>query len=633
MCGITGFVDFKKNTSDEVLRRMTDAITHRGPDDAGYEIYQASQADIGFGQRRLSILDLSPLGHQPMHFDQLSINFNGEIYNFKEIRKELEDKGYSFNSWSDTEVIIKGYHCWGLDVVNKFIGMFALALYDKENEQVIFIRDRAGIKPLYYYWQNDIFLFGSELKALYEHSNFEKKVDINSVALFLQYSYIPAPYTVFFHCSKLLPGHMLILDLRNRDQVIKKYWDVFDCYNQTKTFVSDKEAIDHTSQLLKNAYEYRMVADVPVGIFLSGGYDSSSVAAILQTGRTEKLKTFTIGFYENEFNEAPEAKKIAAYLGTDHTEWYLTAKEAASVLTQLPEIYDEPFADNSTVPTVLVSKLARQQVKVALSADGGDEVFGGYNKFNQAESFTKKLPIGLQTVLSGAMSLINPEYIPYFNKQYNFSTRYEKMRLIWKSHDPIAAVKYISQYITEKEVEQFLGKPFKRYSTFFDTGDKLQKNDGNINRLLAVDYKTFLVDNNLVKVDRATMSVGLEGREPMLDHRIVEYVSQLPSSMKIRNGVNKWLLKEIVHQYIPRELMERPKRPFIAPLMVWFREDLKEQLKYYLSERALTKTGIFDQVPVIKFRDLYLAGKKVNYQKLWQILIFQLWYDRWIEKL
>ncbi len=528
MCGITGFVDFKKNTSDEVLRRMTDAITHRGPDDAGYEIYQASQADIGFGQRRLSILDLSPLGHQPMHFEQLSINFNGEIYNFKEIRKELEDKGYSFNSWSDTEVIIKGYHCWGLDVVNKFIGMFALALYDKQKEQVIFIRDRAGIKPLYYYWQNDIFLFGSELKALYEHSSFEKKVDINSVALFLQYSYIPAPHTVFFHCSKLLPGHMLILDLRNRDQVIKKYWDVFDCYNQTKTLISDKEAIDHTSRLLKNAYEYRMVADVPVGIFLSGGYDSSSVAAILQTGRTEKLKTFTIGFHENEFNEAPEAKRIAAYLGTDHTEWYLTAKEAASVLTQLPEIYDEPFADNSTVPTVLVSKLARQQVKVALSADGGDEVFGGYNKFNQAESFTKKLPIVLQSVLSGAMSLINPEYIPYFNKKYNFSTRYEKMRLIWKSHDPIAAVKYISQYITEKEVEQFLGKPFKAYSTFFDTGDKLQKNDGDINRLLAVDYKTFLVDNNLVKVDRATMSVGLEGREPMLDHRIVEFVSQLP---------------------------------------------------------------------------------------------------------
>jgi asparagine synthase (glutamine-hydrolysing) len=633
MCGIAGFIDFKKNTSAEILKRMTDSMAHRGPDDSGYETYDSPQASVGFGQRRLSILDLSPLGHQPMHFKEFTVNFNGEIYNFKEIRKELEGKGYSFNSWSDTEVILKGYHCWGLEVVNKFIGMFAFALYDRTKEQVIFVRDRAGIKPFYYFWHNDIFLFGSELKALYQHPSFEKNIDVNSLALFLQFSYIPAPHSIFYNCFKLLPGHMLIFDLKNKDHKIEKYWDVFDCYNKPKIIISDKEAIDQTDKLLKSAYEYRMIADVPVGIFLSGGYDSSSVAAILQTGRTEKLKTFTIGFHENEFNEAPEAKKIAAYLGTDHTEWYLTAKEAAGVLNQLPEIYDEPFADNSTVPTVLVSKLARQQVKVALSADGGDEVFGGYNKFNQAERFTQKMPHGLQSGLSSAMSLINPDQIPYFNRQYNFSTRYEKMRLIWKNHDPVLAVKYISQYITEKEVEEFLGKPFERYPTFFDEGSKLQNNNGIINRLLAVDYKTFLVDNNLVKVDRATMSVSLEGREPMLDHRIVEFVSQLPSSMKIRNGINKWLLKEIVHKYIPRELMERPKRPFIAPLMVWFREDLKEQLKYYLSERTLVKTGIFDPAPIIRFRNDYLEGKKVNYQKLWQILIFQLWYDRWIEKL
>jgi asparagine synthase (glutamine-hydrolysing) len=376
-----------------------------------------------------------------------------------------------------------------------------------------------------------------------------------------------------------------------------------------------------------------MVAAVPGGIFLSGGYDSSSVAALLQTGRTEKLKTFTIGFHENEFNEAPEARKIAEYLGTDHTEWYLTAKEAGDVLQHLPEIYDEPFADNSTVPTVLVSKLARQQVKVALSADGGDEIFGGYNKFNQAERYTSSMPAALQTILSGTMSLINPEHIPYFNKKYNFTTRYEKMRLIWKSHDPVTAVKYISQYITETEVESFLGKPFEKYHTFFEDGNKLEHNDGITNRLLAIDYKTFLVDNNLVKVDRATMSVCLEGREPMLDHRVIEYLAQLPSNFKIRNGVNKWLLKEVVHRYIPKELMERPKRPFIAPLMVWFRDELKEQLKYYLSESSLSKTGVFDHAPIVKLRDEYLAGKKVNYQKLWQVLMFQLWYNQWIEKL
>jgi asparagine synthase (glutamine-hydrolysing) len=633
MCGIAGFVDFRKTSNEKVLRRMTDALSHRGPDDAGYEVYENPYSYIGFGQRRLSILDLSPLGHQPMHFNDLVVNFNGEIYNFKEIRKELEEKGYSFKSWSDTEVIIKGYHCWGLDVVQKFVGMYAIAIYDKQKDQVVFFRDRAGVKPFYYFWKNDVFLFGSELKALYPHASFEKKIDTNSLALFLQFSYIPAPHTIFYNTYKLLPGHILILDLKTKGQEIKKYWDVVDHYNKPKIKISDEEAIDHTDKLLKNAYEYRMVADVPVGLFLSGGYDSSSVAALLQTGRTEKLKTFTIGFRENEFNEAPEAKKIADYLGTDHNELYVTSKEAAQVLHHLPEIYDEPFADNSTVPTVLVSKLARQQVKVALSADGGDEIFGGYNKFNLAEKYTTKLPAALQTVLSGTMSLINPEYIPYFNRKYNFSTRYEKMKLIWKSHDPVSAVKYISQYITEREVESFLGKPFEKYHTFFEDGNKLEHNDGITNRLLAIDYKTFLVDNNLVKVDKATMSVGLEGREPMLDHRVIEYLSQLPSSFKIRNGVNKWLLKQVVHRYIPKELMERPKKPFIAPLMVWFKDDLKEQLKYYLSESSLSKTGVFDHGPIIKLRDEYLAGRKVNYQKLWQVLMFQLWYNQWIEKL
>jgi asparagine synthase (glutamine-hydrolysing) len=633
MCGITGFVDFKKDSGIDLLRSMTDAMLHRGPDDGGHEIYEAPHAAIGFGQRRLSILDLSPLGHQPMHFGDLIVNFNGEIYNFKEIRKELEEKGYSFSSWSDTEVILKGYHCWGMDVVQKFIGMFAIALYDKPNEKLILIRDRAGIKPLYYFWNEELLLFASELKAMYRHPGFVKKIDVDSLALFLQYSYIPAPHSIFHNTYKLLPGHYLTIDLRTREQELKKYWDVFDHYNKPKLDISDKEAIEQTDSLLKNAYEYRMVADVPVGIFLSGGYDSSSVAALLQTGRTEKLKTFTIGFHENEFNEAPEAKKIAEYLGTDHTEWYLTAKEAGGVLSKLPEIYDEPFADNSTVPTVLVSQLARQQVKVALSADGGDEIFGGYNKFKQAERYTTRIPAFAQSFLSGAMSLVNPELIPYFNSKYNFSTRYEKMKLIWKSKDPVSAVKYISQYITESEVETFLGKDFDRLHTFFDEGGKLEKNDGVVNRLLAIDYKTFLVDNNLVKMDRATMSVGLEGREPMLDHRVIEFLSRLPSSFKIRDGVNKWLLKEVVHRYIPKELMERPKRPFIAPLMVWFREDLKEQLRYYLSEKSLSATGVFSAGPIVQLRDEYLAGKKVNYQKLWQVLMFQLWYDRWIAKL
>ncbi len=633
MCGIAGFIDFKKDSDENTLKHMADAVHHRGPDDVGYEIYDAPAASIGFGQRRLSILDLSPLGHQPMHFNNLIVDFNGEIYNFKEVRKELIDKGYAFDSWSDTEVILKGYQCWGIDVVHKFIGMFAIALYDRQKQQVIFIRDRAGVKPLYYYWKNDLFLFGSELKSLFKHPRFDKEIDINSLALFLQFSYIPAPHSIFKNTFKLLPGHFLVVDLKTKELELKKYWDVFDYYNKPRIKISEEEVIEETDRLLKNAYEYRMVADVPVGLFLSGGYDSSSVAALLQTGRTERLKTFTIGFNEVKFNEAPEAKKIAAYLGTDHTEWYLTSREAGQVLSQLPEIYDEPFADNSTVPTVLVSQLARRQVKVALSADGGDEIFGGYQKFRQAEMYTTKIPASLQAFLSGTMSLINPENIFYFNRKYNFSTRYEKMKLIWKKGDPVSAMKYIGQYITETEVETFLGKPFERYNTFFEQGDRLQKEGGVVNKLLAIDYKTFLVDNNLAKVDRATMSVGLEGREPMLDHRVIEFLAQLPSSFKIRNGVNKWLLKEVVHKYIPKDLMDRPKRPFVAPLMVWFKEDLKGQLNYFLSETNLIKTGVFDPAPVLFLKNEYLKGKSVNYQKLWQILMFQLWYDRWVAKL
>lgn len=633
MCGITGFLDYKKQTSESTLREMTDVLKHRGPDDSGYEIFENANYSIGLGQRRLSILDLSPLGHQPMLFEQVVINFNGEIYNFREIRNELIINGYSFNSESDTEVLIKGYHCWGLKMLQKLTGMFSISLYDKKLQKLFLIRDRAGVKPLYYFSNDNILLFGSELKALYKHPHFVKEIDINSVALFLQFSYIPGPHTVFKNTFKLQPGHILTIDLSTSEKTISKYWDVFDYYNKEKLELSDSEAILETDKLLKKAYEYRMVADVPVGIFLSGGYDSSSVAALLQTGRTERLKTFTIGFHENEFNEAPEAKKIAEYLGTDHTEWYLTSKEAAGVLPLIPEIYDEPFADNSTVPTVLVSKLASKQVKVALSADGGDEIFGGYHKFNQAKKLAGNIPVPIQKILSGTMSLINPEHIPVFRSKYNFSTRFEKMKLIWAKNDPVQAVKYISQYITESEVEKLLAKPFCKYHTAFEDGKLLTKKHDIINNLLAIDYKTFLVDNNLVKVDRATMSVGLEGREPMIDHQLIEFVAQLPSSFKIRDGINKWILKEIVHQYIPKSLMERPKKPFIAPLMEWFRKDLEEQLCYYLSEKSLSKSGIFAIGPVIKLRDDYLKGKKVNYQKLWQILVFQLWYSRWINKL
>lgn len=629
MCGIAGFCDFKKNSGTDVLQRMTDALTHRGPNDAGYDVFDTAGATVGLGQRRLSILDLSSAGHQPMQFEHLSIVFNGEVYNFKEIRAELEQKGYTFHSWSDTEVILKGYHCWGDLVVHKLIGMFVYVILDSKKQELTVCRDRAGVKPLYYYWNGNVLLFASELKAFHQHPCFTKEIDVNSLSLFLQYSYIPAPYTIYKKTSKLNPGHYFKLSLTNRIFTETKYWDVADYYNKPRLHISEADALAEVERLMISAYEYRMVADVPVGVFLSGGYDSSSVAAILQSNRTEKLKTFTIGFEEAGFNEAQEAKKIAGYLGTDHHEWYIKASDAADVFHDLPEIYDEPFADNSVVPTALVSQLARKHVKVSLSADGGDEIFAGYKKFNQSIRYTTGMPSFVQSALSNMMYYINPEQIPYFNRKYNFATRYKKMQKIWTDKTPLSAMKYISQYITEEEARTFIRPDYECYKTSFDMGSRLSGNLDSLNKMLAIDYKTFLVDNNLVKVDRATMRVGLEGREPMLDHRLIEFVAQLPASFKIQQNTNKYLLKKIVHKYIPKEMMDRPKMPFIAPLKVWFKDELKEKVQYYLGEEKLKESGLFQAGPIKELSEAYLNGKQVNYQKVWNLLVFQLWYERW----
>lgn len=633
MCGIAGFIDFSQKSGQDTLQKMTDVLLHRGPNDAGYECYGGEGAVIGLGQRRLSILDLSSSGHQPMHFKQYSMVFNGEIYNFKEIRKELEAKGYTFSSGTDTEVLLKGFDCWQEKVMDKCIGMFAFVIYDEQKGEVFVCRDRAGVKPLYYYWHENLFLFASELKSFTEHPAFRKEIDEKSVSLFLQYSYIPAPYTVYRNTYKLKPGHYLTVNLKKAVPEEKEYWNVLEAYRQPETKLSEREVIAHTEELMKSAYQYRMVSDVPVGVFLSGGYDSASVAAILQEGSGSRIKTFTIGYKEKQWDESAEAKKIARHLGTDHTEWIIGASDAKEVLHQLPEIYDEPFADNSTVPTTLVSKLASKDVKVVLSADGGDELFAGYNKFNQAIRYTSQLPRGVQSLLGAAMSIIQPEVIPYFNKKYNFASRYEKMKLIWQDGKPQQALKYISQYITESEAAYYMGTATGKYKTNFDLNGELSSIHDPLNKLLAIDYRTFLVDNNLVKVDRATMSVSIEGREPMLDHRLLEFLATVPAALKVKEQTNKYILKTIVHKYIPKSMMDRPKRPFIAPLQEWFKDDLREQMQYYLAPERLQKSGLFNASHVQELLKKYLDGGRVSHQKLWNILVFQLWYDRWIEKL
>ncbi len=628
MCGIAGFIDYTKSTSKDTLKSMTDQLSHRGPDDSGLFFEESDHASVGLGHRRLSIIDLSPLGHQPMVFNELTITFNGEIYNYLEVQKLLKKEGYIFNSTSDTEVILKAFDCWGTKAVEQFIGMFAFIIYNKTKQEVLIYRDRAGVKPLYYYEKNGVVLFASELKSFHEHPAFEKQLDHDSLALFLQYNYVPTPYCIFKDATKLEPGHYLQIDLKSRKIKKEKYWDVVDCYNQPKLDISYDEAVLETEKILKKAFAYRMVADVPVGIFLSGGYDSTAIAALLQSERTDKLQTFTIGFAENAFNEAPEAKKIADYLGTEHTEKYCTAENASDILEKLPFIYDEPFADNSVVPTYLVSQLASTKVKVALSGDAGDEIFAGYDKFSRAINFTN-YPAGLQSIVSKAMSRIPANKIPVLNKTYNFTTRYDKMIEIWEHKDPSVAMKVISQYITEAEARMYLQQDFQNRKTYFDISPQLGNGNDALNKLLAIDYKTFLLDNNLTKVDRATMAVSLEGREPMLDHNILEFVSRLPSNFKIRDGQNKHILKTIVHKYVPKNLMDRPKKPFIAPLGIWFKDTLKEYYYEHLNENKLKAEGIFSK-EIIKLRNDYLSGKQVNHQKLWNVLIFQLWKKKWL---
>ncbi len=631
MCGIAGFVDFNKKSNRTMLKKMTDVLHHRGPDDSGYTFIEHQYANIGLGHRRLSILDLSRHGHQPMSFDSLEIVYNGEVYNFQEIREELKSFNYTFESDSDTEVILKAYHKWGIKAVDKFNGMFAIVFFDKKAHKLLLIRDRAGVKPCYYYHNKNLLMYASELKSLHKNSAFVKQINNDALGLYLQYGYIPQPHSIFEHTYKLRAGHYLEVDVKTQSVAEKKYWDVIDVYNKPKFEISDNEAIAETEKLFKSAFAYRMVSDVPVGIFLSGGYDSAMVTAMLQSQNRKKLNTFTIGFHEQAFDEAPYARRIAEYLGTHHTEYYCTPEDALDIIPRLCEIYDEPFGDSSAIPTALVSLLARKDVKVSLSADGGDEIFAGYMKYDATLNYLSrfsKISHRLKPLLHFAMDQINPSFIPLLNKTYNFETKYLKTKALLNATDAIETMQYVSQYYTDKQVNELLNKNIKTISTSF-ADDVLDHNDP-INKMLAIDYKTYLVDDILTKVDRATMSSGLEGREPLLDHRIIEFAARLPSPFKYRDGQKKWLLKQITHQYLPEKMMDRPKKGFGVPITSWFRDELKEYFMSYLNTQRLDKEGIFNTPEVIKLRDRYLQGHKENVKKLWFILMFEMWYEKWM---
>ena len=637
MCGIAGFIDYTSSSSKSILTDMTTTLSHRGPDGSGHEVYQLNNTQVGLGHRRLSILDLSENGKQPMRYKHYVLCFNGEIYNFAEIKDELKALEHKFIGDSDSEMILHAYEEWGDKCIDKFIGMFAIVILNEEDNLVFCVRDRTGVKPFFYYLKNGLFLFASELKAFHEHPLFEKEIDLKSVGAYMQYGSVPTPHCIFQHSKKLKPGHYFTLSLNQQPDSLNdiqqvQYWNVYDAYNSDKLDISYDEAVIQTESILQSSFDYRMVADVPVGIFLSGGYDSVCVTALLQKERNTKLKTFTIGVPDIGLNEAPYAKEIANHIGTDHTEITCSEKEAIELIKELPFHYDEPFADSSAIPTTLVSKMARKDVTVALSADGGDEIFAGYNRYDYMMRYGKKLntiPGFLRKSAVGIMKHIPSERIPILRNKYNFHNRYEKLKGVLNDPSKANIMLSLSQQYTDDQMDDFMRNSFQPIESAY-LSQELNTNASSLEYMMAIDYQTYLVDDILQKVDRATMSHGLEGREPFLDHRIIEFAARLPDDYKYHNGVKKRVIRDIVHQYVPSELLDRPKMGFAVPIANWLNNELRELVEEYISEEKIAQQGIFNWSYISKITAEFYAGKKEYDTKVWYILTFQMWYEKWM---
>lgn len=609
---------------------MADTLIHRGPDDSGYELFDLQNSQVGFGFRRLSILDLSPAGHQPMHLEEagLTVMLNGELYNFAEVRSELEKSGHTFKSRSDTETLLKAYAQWGINGIHRFRGMFAIALLDRKNEQLHLIRDRAGVKPLYYFNDGQHFLFASELKAFHKHPHFVKEINPAALSLYFQHGYIPAPYSIFSRTYKLLPGHYLTISLKSKSVLQKQYWSVTEFYNKPSPKISFNDAAAETERIMQQAFQLRMVSDVPVGVFLSGGYDSTLVTALIQKNISQKLKTFTIGFKESAFNEAPYARQVAAHLGTDHHEYICTWREAMDIIPMLPEMYDEPFADSSAIPTYLVSKMARQQVTVALSADGGDETFAGYDKYGKCLRYNTQLhllPGFLKMPAAALLSLIQRLLLA---SNLAKPDRLDKLILALREKHPAALFNIITQAMTQREVKRLLSADAAFPPTAFEDVLVMLKTDP-LAHFLHTDYRTFLVDDILCKVDRAGMAVSLEAREPLLDHRIIEFAASLPSVFKWHKGKGKRLLRHIVHKYVPVEMMERKKMGFVIPMHLWLKNERNDLIGSLLDSNNKALHNLVKQNELKRMVAHFRSGRTTDFHRLWKVIMLDGWLKKW----
>ncbi len=648
MCGFAGILSNGDPANLAYMKKMTDKIVSRGPDDHGHWLDGTS--GISIGHRRLSIVDLSSAGHQPMFSEsgRFVIVFNGEIYNHLELRDELEKSGQAakWRGHSDTETLLAGFDAWGiLATVGRSRGMFAFALWDREKHELYLARDRIGEKPLYYGYQRGVFLFGSELKALKAHPAFEGVVDRNAITLQLRHNYIPAPYSIYEGIKKLPSGTFLKLQVRNGRISASElpeptpYWSLGDTISKghTNPFVgSDSDAVDALDKLLRNSVEQQMMADVPLGAFLSGGIDSSTIVALMQAQSSRPVKTFSIGFAEAGYNEATYAKEVARHLGCEHTELYVSPQQAMDVIPHLPSLYDEPFSDSSQIPTFLVSKMTRQHVTVSLSGDAGDELFGGYNRYLLAHRLWGKLsrlPPLVRRFGVSALTTLSPDQ---WNKilgsvQHLMPTTWRLANLGDKLHkgagvlgcDSLDALylRLVSHWDTPSSLVVGGHEP----DTLLTTPDTPFSSLCGIERMMALDTLTYLSDDILVKVDRAAMGVSLETRVPFLDHRILEFAWSLPLSMKIRNGQGKWILRQVLYKYVPKELIERPKMGFGVPIDSWLRGPLRDWAENLLDESRMRQEGFLNPTPIRKKWSEHLSGQRNWQYHLWDVLMLQAW--------
>ena len=647
MCGLVGFLESARSgNGDEaaaVLGRMADTIVSRGPDDAGV---WADACGIGLAHRRLSIVDLSPAGHQPMASagGRYMIVFNGEIYNHRDLRRELQAAGFTgWRGHSDTETLLAGFVAWGIRAtVERCIGMFAFAVWDRQEQVLTLGRDRLGEKPLYYGWQGQgdaaCFLFGSELKALKAHPRFTADIDRDALCLLMRHNYIPAPHSIYRDIFKLPAGCLLTVSQRRREPQIEAYWSLADVAVagvRTPFSGSAEQATDALEELLKSAVSQQMMADVPLGAFLSGGIDSSTVVALMQAQSGRPVKTFSIGFHEDDYNEAEHALAVARHLGTDHTELYVTPQQALDVIPRLPGLYCEPFADSSQIPTFLVSQLARQQVTVSLSGDAGDELFAGYGRYarnSQRWARVSRLPYGVRRMAAAGLRALSPDawqavlgparpLMPHSLRKAHLG---EKLH---RAAGALAARRVDDLYLESisrwdpadlvlggrEPLTSLRGRPLE-----LEGLDPMQ-------RLMALDALMYLPDDILVKVDRAAMGVSLESRVPFLDHRVVEFAWRLPQSLKVRDGATKWILRQVLYRHVPRTLIERPKMGFGVPVDHWLRGPLRDWAESLLDESRLRREGFLDPAPIRRIWAEHLSGRRDWQYRLWGVLMFQAW--------